>query len=441
MDWLGEIGKLPPLDLNESGLDISAKEAGQAIAKYDKALKNAQNDSLDIAIIELRKLVVLYPEMGQAAILLGCCQMQEDKPGEALKNFRKASLADIPMELSTSLNTYIEEAQNARDLQLTNPEIKNNKTRYPIESIPEIIVASNGKWKKMKIASSREKREVMNSQSSPRVKETFVNEHMDINWVKVGIMTIVLLLVLGIGSLLYIYIPKAVAGIRAGGKTDSKLEWLLTQLNEKSSKNADIEKILEEYDGTFYPTPETSQEASSHSNSAITAAPTISPSTAPTDSDKIVLAAHAIEQAQQIGKSDPKQVMTLITQATTALQGVDEKATAPELDINAGEIMTEISQLMKNVVNAACFPYYRDGKAKMQTRDYSEAITLFQKAYDINPDYIDGGNAYNLGKAYAAAGHVADANKYFQYVIDTFPGSDFAGWASGRIKPTGEINE
>ncbi|MHB1483546.1 MAG: hypothetical protein ACYCYI_02690 [Saccharofermentanales bacterium] len=442
MDWLNEIGKFPPLDINESGLNISAKEAGQAIAKYDKALKNAQNDSLDIAIIELRKLVVLYPEMGQAAILLGCCQMQEEKPNEALKNFRKAGLASIPMEFSSSLNTYIEEAQKSIDFQLSNPEYKNNKARYPVESKPEIIVASPGNWKKIKVASRREKQEIMRSQSAPQVKETFVSERMDINWVKAGIITTAILLVLGIGALLYVYVPKVVDNIRnSGSKADTKLEWLLSQLNEKSSMNTDIKKILSDYDGTFYPTPEVTQEAVSKGTSEIAATPTITPTTAPTDNDKIVLAAHSVEQAQQIGKSDPKQVMVLLTQATAALTGIDEKATAPELSINAGEIMTEISQLMKNIVNAACFPYYRDGKVKMQAKEYAGAISLFQKAYDINPDYIDGGNAYNLGKAYAAAGQVANANKYFQYVIDNFPGSDFAVWASGRIKPTGEITE
>ncbi len=442
MDWLSEINSFPPFELKESGLDISAKEASLAVTKYEKALKNAQNDSLDIAIIELRKLVVLYPEMGQAAILLGCCQMQENQPIEALKNFRKASLSSLQIGFVTKLEQYLKSSQETIDFQQANPEFKLNRPKYPINSSPEIIAATPGKWKKVKVASDKEKRDVMNSNSSPQVKETFVDERMDINWVKVGIITISVLFIVGIGIVLYVFVPKAIDNFRnSGNKAETKLEWILDRLNNEEKTNSAIEKILKDYDGTFYPTPSLAIQSSSEASLVSPTAAIPTPSTAPTINDKIVLAAQSIQQAEKIGKTDPKKVMQLITKATTALLGIDENATAPTLTMNAGEIMAKASLLIKNIVNAACYPFYSQAKAKVSVKAYQEAIVLFLKVYDINPDYLDGGNAYNLGKAYAEAGQIADANKYFQYVVKKFPGTDVAGWAAGRIKPTGEIKE
>ena len=444
MDWLNEINEFPPLEIKSGSLDISAKEASLAVSKYEKALKNAQNDSLDIAIIELRKLVVLYPEMGLAALLLACCQMQEGQTHEAVKNFRKASQAqNLPVEYATKLEAYIKLAQNEIEIQLTNPDYKVSRPRYPISSAPEIISASPGNWKKIKVASEREKREIMRNSPSPQVKETFVDERVHFNWVKIGITAVFILLVLGIGTLLYIYVPKAIENFRSTEtQTEKKLEWLLTRLNEDSQSNPGIEQILKDYDAAFYPTAVSSEEASSQTVSeSETATPTATLTPETIENEQILLAAQALAQAEALGQTDPKKVMELVTQATTYLLGFDENATAAGLTVNAGELMANAALLIKNVVNPACYPFYRDGKVKVEAKSYQEAADLFQKAYDIYPGYLDGGNAYNLGKAYSSLGQVDNANLYFQYVVDTFPGTDVAGWAAARIKPEGSVSE
>lgn len=443
MDWQSEINAFPPFEIKESGLDVPAKEASQAVSKYEKALKNAQNDSLDIAIIELRKLVVLYPEMGQAAMLLGCCQMQENHVEDALKNFNKAGRSVLPINFVNKLDKYIKDAEATLILLQTKPEYKANRSKYPINSTPEIISTTPGKWKKVKIASEKEKREVMQSNSAPQVKETFVSEKMEINWVKTGFITLVILAIIGVGSLIYVFVPKAVDNLlNKENRSDEKLEWLLTKLTKAQTSDNEIEKILKEYDNQFYPTINSSSTISKDTVSNVT--PTIAPptpTTAPTDSDRIVLAARAISEAEKIGKTDPKKVMTLINEATKALLNVNENATAPSLTVNAGEIQAKALLLMKNVVNAACYPLYKDAKVKTDAKQYEQAIVLYLKVYDINPDYLDGGSAYNLGKAYSLSGQVENANKYFQYVVTKFPGTDVAKWAGARIKPTATINE
>jgi tetratricopeptide (TPR) repeat protein len=458
MDWLGEIGRFPSFDLRTISPDVPSKEALIANSKYYKALKNAQNDSVDIAIIELRKLYVLYPEAGQMALLLGCCQAYEERYEDALRSFTKASRNNLPLDIVSRINNYSEFIKKEIEARLAAP-VHKNKPRNPALANPEIAEKSrSSRWKNHKVASEKEKREVMNGMNSKRVSETFVTDKMQINWLKVGIVSIIAILAVVLIYVLAVTVPNAVKSYKIKNiSAETKLEWLLNELNSKDGKDSEISDILKSYDAKFYPTPKITETAKSEPNSN---AGTITPKPTPTKAvspvaDKVQLAATKINEAQSIAKSNPKTVYTLIKAATEILNGVDENAAATTLPINAGEVLTKAENLMKSVVNPACYYYYSKAKATinnalsakptpepavMKTK-YAEAIDLFVKAYDIYPGYLDGGNAYNLGKAYAAIGQVQNANEMFRFVVKTFPGTDVAGWAADRIKPVQSIGE
>lgn len=457
MDWLGEIGRFPSFDLRTISPDVPSKEALIANSKYYKALKNAQNDSVDIAIIELRKLYVLYPEAGQMALLLGCCQAYEERYDDALRSFAKASRNNLPLDLVSRINIYSEYVKKEIENRLTAP-VHKNKTKNPALANPEIAEKSrSSRWKNHKVASEKEKREVMNGMNSKRVSETFVTDKTQINWLKVGIVSIIAIFAIVLAYILATTVPKAVESYKIRNiSAETKLEWLLNQMNSKGDKNSEISGILSEYDAKFYPTPIITETTKSQSNSTVN---TVTPKPTPTKTvspaaDKVQLAATKINEAQAVGKSDPKAVYTLIKATTEILNGVDENAAASTLPINAGEVLTKAENLMKSVVNPACYYYYSKAKATinnalsakptpepavMKTK-YAEAIELFVKAYDIYPGYLDGGNAYNLGKAYAAIGQTQKANEMFRYVVKTFPGTDVAGWAADRIKQVQSIS-
>ncbi|MHB8962277.1 MAG: tetratricopeptide repeat protein [Saccharofermentanales bacterium] len=432
MDWLTEISEFPGFDMSVDSHYASDKDVHKAVSKYDKALKNALNDSLDIAIIELRKLAVLYPEAGQVNVLLGCCQALEGRFGEALRNLEKARLKDLPSPLNFKIDKYIKEAAKMAG-EVSAAGSQSAKQQRPA---PDIITAKASRWKSRRIAGSKEKREIIQKLNTPHISETFVNEGIEINWVKIAIVVFSLAVIGAVIALSAVYFPKIADSLRNEDKAGDKLEWLLSELDGMKTSNSGIEQILKEYEEKFYPA------ASGSSLSEGSGAPTPTeellptPTPEPTVGDILIEAQNKMVEAESIGRDDPKKVMELILSVRDSLEGIDENTTAEGLTVNVGDILEKAFNLEKGVVNAACYTYYRDGKAKMADKRYAEAVEAFKSAYDINPSYLDGGNAYNLGKAYAALGETVLANACFQYVVDTFPGTDYAGWASYRIVQT-----
>ncbi len=433
MDWLEEIREFPGFDGSAFDQGPADKDLPKAAAKYDKAVKNALNDSPDIAVIELRKLAVLYPEAGQINALLGCCQALSGRYGEAIRSFEKARLRELPFELSAKIDRYIKEASKSAGAAREQPPKRERDVRRPA---PEIIRARTSDWKKSKVASRREKREIIEKMNTPRNADTFVSGGIDFNWVRAGMIAVLVLLIGGIAALGIYFYPKIAGSIRSESAAADKLEWLLGELDGMKGSNSGIEEVLRKYEAEFYPPAGTSGQ-SGDSGSAVSApvTPSPSPTTAPTIDEIIIEANGKIMQAQTAGKSDPKKVMQLIRDVREMLDGIGESTTAADLTVNVGDILTAANNLEKSVVNAACYTYYRDGKSRMDAKDYAGAAAAFKNAYDINPDYLDGGITYNLGKAYAALGETELANACFQYVVDTFPGTDYAGWAAYRIKP------
>ncbi len=437
MDWILEISEFPQLELPVDSNFASERDITKALQKYNKAVMNAINDSVDIAVIELRKLAVLYPSTGQINALLGCCQMMESRFDEAKRNFERALIKDLPAGMHDKVVEYIQEAGIEKEKAAEEQLKAVRQSQQAVRPVPEIIAASAGNWKNRKMASEKEKREVIQKLNSSNVAETFINDRIEINWPKIFIVTFILMITIGIISIGVIFIPKLINAARENSnETNEKLEWLLTELEKGKASDPLIEEILKRFDDEFYPAVSViSSSDVSASESSTEIEPSPSPSPEPTLSDLIVDSYDKAKEAEKIGRSDPAQVMKLINEVRDALEGIDDNVTAEDLQVNVGDILQIVYQLEKSVVNAACYPYYRDGKASAEAKDFAAAAGSFKKAYDINPDYLDGGNTYNLAKAYAAMGQQETANTYFQYVVDTFPGTDYAGWSAARIKP------
>jgi tetratricopeptide (TPR) repeat protein len=436
MDWLQEINGFPGFDLNVVSTHIYEDERQKANAKYNKALKNARNDSVDIAIIELRKLSVLYPEAGQITSLLGCCQMLDQKPEDAIKSFKRAQASILPLDLEIKIEDYLQEAKKTLEQKMTSVSF-GQAGKYPIRPVSPIVEAKSSRWKKTRVASKREQREVMKQLSGAQKDETMIRQPRFINWMKVWIALGIVLVITGLIVAISIYIPRLIRSVRNTEMNASeKLEWLLNRLTSESEQESAVRRILDEYDLHFYPDASISDPNASkdpYSTEPTKTLPT--PSPVPTVNDIVLLAALDIGQAEAIGSDNPKRVYELIVSAREYLEGIDENAVAKGMDITAEEISIKTVQLERSVVNTACYHFYSQGRAAFNEQKYRDAISYHEQAFEINPYYLDGGNVYNLGKAYAEAGEQEKANEAFEFAIEHYPGTELAGWAAARIKP------
>jgi len=442
MDWLNEIKSFPKFDIGNINPDIDIKDALKINLKYKKALENASNDSVDIAIIELRKLSVLYPEAGQISLLLACCQLWDEKVQDALKNLKRARAASLPLDLESKIGNY-EQIAKAEAEKMKSKDYKSSKPKSIIPSSPAIIEATPNRWKRAKVASEREKKEIMRKLNSNQTNPTFVKEDRRFDPFKIVYIFAIIVLIVSVIAIVVFTVPKAIQSIRDSQKDSTeKLEWLLERLSREQELNPEVKRILEDFDNEFFPVNEpTITESSTESSLEPAPTPTPEPTPIPTPtpeptaSDKVREAYLMITEAQDIGRDDAKKVYELIFGAELLMEGLDENTKATGLEINKEDVSVEIDKLMRAVVNTACYSFYRDGVQHLDARRYTQAIEYFYKAYEIYPGYLDGINAYNLGKSYAGAGMAAEANEMFNFVIDNYTGTDLAGWSRARIIP------
>lgn len=439
MDWLDEIKNFPKFDIRNIYPDIENKEASKINSKYNKALDNALNDSVDIAIIELRKLSVLYPQAGQISILLACCQIWDEKSPDALKTLKKARASTVPLDLDAKIENY-EKIAALQIGKMKSGDFVSSKQKSIIPSSPAIIEATPNRWKKAKLASDREKKEIMKKLNSNQATATYVKEDRKFDPVKFIYVFAIIILIVSVISIVVFTIPKAVQSIRASQQDSAiKLEWLLERMTQEMEDSPEVKKILREFDGRFFPTPEVSAtQQPAYETPSPTLSPEPTPTPEPTASDKVRRAALMISEAKDIGRDDAKKVYELIYQAEFLMEGIDDNTKATGLDINKEDVNVDINQLMRTVVNAACYPFYRDGVKSLEAGRYEDAIEHFLKAFEIYPGYLDGINTYNLGKAYAGAKMTKEANEAFMFVIENYPGTDLAGWSQRRIVPESE---
>jgi len=441
MDWINEIKHFPKFDIRNVNPDIDSKDALKINLKYKKALDNALNDSVDIAIIELRKLSVLYPEAGQISLLLACCQVWDEKAEEALRSFKKVRAASTPLDLESKINEYEQIAKYEAE-KMKSKDFISNKPKSLIPSSPAIIEATPNRWKKAKIASDREKREIMRNLNSNQSNPTFIKEDRKFDYFKIIYIFAIIVLIVSVIAIVVFTVPKAIKSIRAYQQDSAeKLEWILTRLSEEQEENPGVKKILEDFDKEFFPLPEptiTKEPTEIAPTSIITPEPTSTPeptlTTAPTLNDKVKMASILISEANDIGRNDAKKVYELIYEAEKLLEGIDGNIKATGLEISKDDVDTGIENLMSTVVNAACYPFFRDGIYDFRADRYTQAIENFKNAYEIYPGYRDGLNAYNLGRSYELTGMVNEANEMFKFVVENYPGTDVASWAEYRIK-------
>ena len=111
MDLMQEALSYPECNITRVRDFAPETEMKLAIAQYNRAVRNLRNDSMDIAIIALRKLAASYPSFAQAALLYGVCQMAAGNLRGGLEAFARAEVDSYTERYRTSAEEYRETAK------------------------------------------------------------------------------------------------------------------------------------------------------------------------------------------------------------------------------------------------------------------------------------------------------------------------------------------
>lgn len=341
----------------------------QTIKKYNQAYAYCVQESRDLAVIQLKKVLSLNPKFIRAHLLLALLYMDSEQWEKAQRELRKC--IDIDRNNTQTLRYMKEVEMMLQPDDSMKPPTKRKKdesVRY--QSDNEIII------------------QPMNmKESKSGGAATLVN---------VGIG-----LIIGLAACYFLVVPARVADARnqaekkiteIGNQLDAKtntIQSLETEIEKLQTENDSLNQTLEGYvgeDGTLV---------------------TI---------DNLLLAATTYLETQDL------QQTAVNLEAIAANVNVEETSEAFQNLYNT---------LLTTIGPDLALTYYNDGLAAYRSEDFALAIDQLSKAVYYNPADME--SLYYLGQAYRRSDDRENAIATYEKVVELFPGTQNAANAQRYI--------
>lgn len=348
------INYLREIKENRSQLDA----VNQTIKKYNQALLYCRQDSRDLAIIQLKKVLSLNPKLVKGHQLLALLYMQEKQPEKAKRALRDAGRIDTD---NTTTLRYLKEVN--RQLKEKGKDNKpKNDDLISYQSGNETIIMPK------------------------RFRESSLGGTL--GYILIG-------LIVGVAATVFLIVP----GVKSKIKEDAKNS--LLDANDTISNNAitisDLERQIEDLQNQI-------DESESK------------------DSE---------EAAKTAAYEDLLNAYVAFTSEDTVSAGSYlEKIDSSMLSGQALETYNTIN----DSVSATYFEdLYNEAYGYYTAYDYENAAKSFQKIVDQDESYRDGSAAYYLAQSYRKLEKMDDAKKYYQYILDNYPGTEKANTAANYV--------
>lgn len=343
---------------NASRLD----SINQTIKKYNQALVYCNQDSKDLAVIQLKKVLSLNPKFIRAHQLLALLYMDSEQWERAERELKKCK--DIDCNNTQTLR-YLKEVEQML--------------------VPEEVIRQPGK---------RKKDETVRYQSDNEVIIQPVNVRENKSGAASTLINIGIGLLIGLVTMYFLAVPAAESAakneanktiIEIGNQLDAKtasIKELESQIATLQTQNGNLNQELEGYvgeDGTL---------------STI---------------DNLLSAAVIYLQTGDL-----------------ELTAAKLESIAQSIHIeSASEPFQELYQtLLSSIGPELSQTYFKAGSDALRTEDYTVAIESLQRA--VYYDAANGDALYELGNAYRRSQDSAEAILTYDKVIELFPDTDWA---------------
>lgn len=334
----------------------------QSIKKYNQALIYCQQDSKDLAIIQLKKVISLNPKFFRAHQLLALLYIDAEEWEKADKALKKCCRID-------SNNTTV--------------------LRYKKEVDRMLLPEGNGK-------SSKNKKNIGDVIHYQRDNETIIQpfgykEQKGIS----SIINIVIGVAIGVAVAYFLILPARITNAKAGLTEQYKA--VSEQLDAKSGKITELESTISSL---------TEENNNLHEQLDIYVG---------TDGTMQIMD-DLLSAAKQYVEA-PNEVEIIAGYLDAVDSGVDIKSTSQEFQDLYHLLLADIG------VDASKL-YYNKGMEQYNGENYDEAITYFARAYEYNQ--TNGEALYNLGNAYRLNEQSVEAVETYRKVVADFSGTEKA---------------
>ncbi len=350
----------------------------QTIKKFNIALNYCQQDSLDLAVIQLKKVLSLNPGFIKAHLLLALLYLKNG-------NWDRAKI----------------ECQKALKHDSGNVMAK----RYLKEADSMLLPGESGKLVS----------DVASSESDDVIRYNSGNE-MIIQPVKKSaiarsnsIWGIVLGIVLGVAVACFLILPQRIQSVNSSNQEK------IAQISEESdSKSAQIVSYEQQIKSL--------QDEIDKLNTQVTDYEGV---------DSTSAAMNSLMKAVNIYMED-----------SSDIEGMAEALASLDLDAISGDVSPEFTSLydflMTKVGPQLANSYYNTGYDAYKAEDYELAITNLSKAYQYDNTNVN--TLYYLGNAYYSSGDTDKAKEVYDAVITNFPDTQSAQAAETKLAEINNSN-
>ncbi|SES10155.1 tetratricopeptide repeat protein [Lachnobacterium bovis] len=323
------------------------------IKKYNQAYSLCVEGNIDMAIIQLKKLITMNYKMVKSYQLLALIYMKEEKYDQAKKILREAQKIDTDNPLTSR---YIKIA--LRELK-KKPRVKkhSNDTITYMEGNDKII--------------------------RPRRFQYYS--------VGSSLLYLIMGLVLGTLAVAFLLLPNAQKN--ANTETNQKLKSANETVSTKEGEITSLKSKIKELENKLKTDGSTADQMQNTKNTY-----------------ESLLNAYVMYTGKDyVGAGD-------------LLAGIDTKYLSENAVNTYNTINAQIGESYMNTL-------FAQGTNSYRKNDYQGAITNLLKVVNRDPAYKAGDASFYLAQAYGKAGDIPSAQKYYQYIMDTFPATKKASVA------------
>ena len=335
----------------------------QTIKKYNQALTYCHQDGLDLAVIQLKKVLSLNPKFIRAHQLLALLYINNEEWEKAKRELSKCVQIDTN---NTTTMRYMKEVDEML--------------------LPEEGMKTSGKKKK--------KNDIVKYQSG---NETIIQPVNIKEGKGVGsLLNLGIGLLIGIAIAVCLILPAQIQTARAG--INDNLRIVSEQSDAKSARIDELEQQVSELQ-TEISTLQQDIEAYSSNDGSLEFY------------DKLLKAGNAY-------LTDANDVVTV----ADYLDEIDAITSEQEEEVEKSEAYEQLyNTLLALIGPTMADAYFDEGSDLYKQEDYQAAIPNLEKAYQY--DATNGDALYYLANCYNSVGRSEDAREAYKLVIERFPGT------------------
>ncbi len=339
----------------------------QTIKKYNQALAYCYQDSLDLAIIQLKKVLSMNPNFIRAHQLLSLIYIHTREFDKAKKELLKCTKIDSNNITTLRYLKEIDSANTGDDDRDTQQKMRKNQS-------DEIVKYRSGNETIIQPMNTRE-------QSGA---SSFVN--------------IVIGLVIGLAVAWFLILPARISSAKA----DINKE-LIAVSEESDQKTTQIEDFKRQAESLTQAKAELETQLQAY-----------------VGADGTMKSSDSLQKAARLYLEDPTNLLVV----GDALMEIQETA----IEESSSDEFKALYQKMMEVIGPnISTSYYNTGYAAYKKSDYSTAITNLEKA--VRFDAANGEALFSLANSYNKSDDKQKAKEYYTKVIELFPDTEKASRA------------